>query len=582
MMAILRNLWKWSWLLTLPMSLIFAYWLVALISAYSTFQLRFEPSAPFGLHMEGRNLASYLLRDASFLLGSGKPPAGMPVIELTLASSEHAKLDARLPHSGNTYVPGQLWREGGATAVELRYRGDFMPHWAFPKKSWRVKTLKDEAFAGMRRFNLIAPKFRSQLSTHMGYRLASTMGLLAPRSEQAFLRINGENRGLHLLVEQPDASTLLRHGRPIGDLYSGDLVGSDAYGGISNKVFDHPGTWEKLINDPEIDPDDRSSLENLCRIVNSYPSEAVHAELSGILDMSAFGRFAAFELLIQIFHTGSHHNWRLYLNPESERFEPMVWDSNAWGGFEFLRGNPPVSLDPNITRLHNMLLSNGDFLRAREAALLSFFGAGQAEAFMTELHQAVTQTRSAVAVDPIVRPPDPRIINLILDALPGHVQTIFDKIEAAYITAESQLSYSRRSDDRFHLRLEGRAGMQALQMRFSGTMPSTPRVFLSYRRHGQEHVREISDRAVFSEGLVSIDLPLCSQLLSRPGFEQGFLPNLSQRVLATDYELTIRGLTGINDLLGMKFEQNSIMRPASPASLPELLPLNRLYQILPN
>ncbi|MHC5065498.1 MAG: CotH kinase family protein [Planctomycetota bacterium] len=582
MKAIMGLLWRWSWVVTLPVSLVFVYWLVSLASAYSTFQIRFEPSAPFGLHMEGRNQANYMLRRAAASLRSGGTPEGYRTIDLALSETDRSRLNSRLPHSGFTYVPGQLWRNNKMSSVELRYRGDFMPHWAFPKKSWRVKTAKDEPFLGMRRFNLIAPKFSSQLATHLGYRLAATLDLLAPRSEEVFLRVNGENRGLHILVEQLAEETLLNNGRPLGDLFSGDLVGSDAYRGISNKVFDHPGAWEKVLIGSDGDPDDYSKLEELCRIVNSYPSREVHAELSSILDMSAFGRFAAFELLIQYFHTGSHHNWRLYFNPERKSFEPVVWDSNAWGGFELLGGDPPVSLDPAITRLHNMLLGNADFLRARRAALREFFASGSAEDFLDELRQSVSATRMAIRRDPIMRPPDPKKINLILDAFPNHVQRIFDKVRAAYLESESDLSYSRVSDDRLRFQIQGRAGIQLLRLRFSGDMPEDLPVYLSYRRHDRDLRQDISARTRIESGVLVIDLPLCTQLLTRPRFERGFLPELSQRVLPTAYELVIDGLSGVNDLSSVEFDDGTGLRSARTADLPSLLPLNRLYRILPN
>ena len=48
------------------------------------------------------------------------------------------------------------------------------------QKSIRIKTKKKRLFEGMRSFNVIAPKFKSQINNYLSYRLADRMGLMTP------------------------------------------------------------------------------------------------------------------------------------------------------------------------------------------------------------------------------------------------------------------------------------------------------------------------------------------------------------------------------------------------------------------
>ena len=101
------------------------------------------------------------------------------------------------------------------------------------------------------------------------------------------------------------------------------------------------------------------------RTVYGILTEATHAELSELIDMEEWGRFAAFELLAQTHHYDQYHNWRLYYDPWRTRFVPIVWDPVAWT--PEARNRPDGVIDADIvgSRLQAWLLMNGDFLRAR-------------------------------------------------------------------------------------------------------------------------------------------------------------------------------------------------------------------------
>ncbi|NQU77213.1 CotH kinase family protein, partial [Candidatus Falkowbacteria bacterium] len=104
-------------------------------------------------------------------------------------------------------VNGVLRYEGKEYKVSVRFRGDSPVHWAYPKKSWRVKIDKDEVFEkgfinGMREFNFIVGEDRSFISEQLNNYRASKLGLLTPPSEFVDLKINGKHQGAYYLSEQ--------------------------------------------------------------------------------------------------------------------------------------------------------------------------------------------------------------------------------------------------------------------------------------------------------------------------------------------------------------------------------------------
>ena len=159
-----------------------------------------------------------------------------------------------LPHSGRDYVDAHLlYSDGDIHKVSVKYRGDFFWHWAGTKKSIRVKTKKAHLFDGLRSFNLLAPKSPSKLNGHLGYLLAREMGLIAPASELVTVSINGENRGVYVLVEQLEEMVLRSNDRMPGDIFVGELVARDQYRGVRGKLFANAALWAYEPSPSDID-----------------------------------------------------------------------------------------------------------------------------------------------------------------------------------------------------------------------------------------------------------------------------------------------------------------------------------------
>ena len=129
-----------------------------------------------------------------------------------------------MPQSGYDYVKGRILIDGKLAKGDLKYRGDTFYRWAWDKKSMRIRTSRQTLFEGLRYVNLLSARSKEQLNNYLSYRLASLMGLVAPRTELVRVFINGKDRGVHFLVEQLRETTIRQANLMPGDLYSLSLI----------------------------------------------------------------------------------------------------------------------------------------------------------------------------------------------------------------------------------------------------------------------------------------------------------------------------------------------------------------------
>jgi len=107
----LKFLWHWSWLLTLPITILFIYWAGVTIERYYTFHVRYN-SVPSKMSLidAGKLEASHILRmfKLSFLPKNGRNSgkAALRTLNVFIPESSLAQLDSNLPHSGFEYVEG--------------------------------------------------------------------------------------------------------------------------------------------------------------------------------------------------------------------------------------------------------------------------------------------------------------------------------------------------------------------------------------------------------------------------------------------------------------------------------------------
>jgi hypothetical protein len=429
-----------------------------------------------------------------------------------------AQLDSNLPHSGFEYVDGGLWEAGKLRRVEVRYRGDNVYHWGYFKKSWRVKTKKGTLYDGMRKFNLIAPITAEIVNNHLSYRLAASMGLVSPRSELVNVIVNGSRTGVHILTEQLTEITLRRHGLMPGDLYSGEAYGREAYRGVRNKLFRHPGLWEKVAVNNHYDESSFAPLERLIALVSVPQNEAVQEQLANLVDLEAFGRFSALEILLATAHYDTVHNWRLYYDPWRQKFVPVVWDPVGW----YVERLPPqgrtARLDVITTPFHAALHRNGEFLRARQRALEEFFDAGGDVALLQDLDRAVEALDVAVGQDPnlvaLEAVQTAAAVRAAMAKMRAAIGKLFREIRAGYVAEPSTVVYSwEPGEATLAIRVTGRQPVDRLILRYAKALGNVASAGIRFWRDGEVIERDLSGVLTQAGRELELQFSLLSQFV---------------------------------------------------------------------
>lgn len=520
-MKAVSTLWRWSPVVTLPASILFLIWGWNTYGHWSNFMLRHPVSEGFTLQKSGILEAQHLRQQAQVMLTPTSPDAavkasGLDPIHLFIAETAMGELMEELPQSGFAYKDASMFYDGALRPVKARLRGDSVYHWGYWKKSWRVKTDRGALFKGMRKINLIAPRTKEVFNNHLGHRLAQHMGLLAPQSEVVPVSINGRFQGIHILTEQLEESTIRRAGRMPGDLYVGDLAGTDRFSGIQPTLFSHAGTWKKSAINNHFPDESREPIAELLRLIQDPTSARSQEQLSEICDMDAFGRFSAFENLSGSLHYDAHHNWRLYYDPWRNRFEPLVWDPMAWNMSWRSGITSPIRREAIKSPLHVALFSNADFLRARERAFVEFFASGTDERFLREASDIIA------AVDPLldldadmaqrVRVLTPSQIREATRELLSYVKDSFAKLERIHLRGGAVLAIARIADDGFALRLSGRRQLHRLKLSFDRPLEVSIETRISWKVGKSNEVSEASGYTSQTRNEIIVEAGLLSRV----------------------------------------------------------------------
>ena len=429
----------------IPLLTLLTIWGVRTVDMYRDLSLRYLGDNRLNgitLHQVGVLQYQYLKQTfrIAALHAIGVRPDNLPRIDLFVQDADIKKLESNRPISGKQYVSARLYNNDKFSRVKARYRGDFAWHWGFFKRSWRIKTKRDDLFMGIRKFNLIIPKTGFLYSNHMGYEMARLIGLIAPQSAMVNLSVNGRHRGIFLLVEQVSESTLRTQNRLPGDIYSGDeLFGLDVWYGLE-PLFESPGRWQKsAINNHY--PDGHN--EPIRALVAAVRSED-HQALAELVDLEAFALFNLWEQLALSKHIDDHHNWRLYYDPGRGRFYPILWDGLPWANYwleDDWRDNwePPVKLI--ASKLMFVLHANKEFLRVKDHAFRSFLESDKPTQLIAAINQINEEMARNVFLDTaILRQKDWITPEQSIDRMADNtiiVQRVLDKLRQQYSVSKT-------------------------------------------------------------------------------------------------------------------------------------------------
>ncbi len=511
--------------MTLPLSVFFVVWLALVVRTYLDFGIRYNTYAESaGLSKVMKYEFDSLMQEGSLAMFGSKPSfvGSSNQVHLMVRNDAEHRLNSDLPYSGRDYVDGYLQYPGGSLGkVSLRYRGDFFWHWAMKKKSWRVKTSKAAMWNGMRKFNLIVPKSLSLVVGDLGYWLARDMELIAPESDVVELWINGESRGVHTLVEQLEELVLRKNGRMPGDLFAGEMLGRDSHMGVPGRIFQFPWLWSKVAINNHFDAEARDALVRLSELLQEEPSEALYFELRTLLNYEAFGKFTAYRMLTQSRHYDNVHNWRLYYDPWRNRFEPVVWDPNAWHKPWVPRVAKNAFELPTYCELDNVLALDSQFRLETNRQLGTYLQSGALERLLRHFDESCADIKEAADRDPalgqyFVKYPN-GIVAPSQAAFRRDLVLIYEEFSDRHVnrapTAYQSILWDGNGQLHVRIALGDYQGIEGVELNFAKPLLEPPTVLIGYEsKTGERGNEDVGEFVRVDGGKLRIDVPLL------PGF----------------------------------------------------------------
>jgi hypothetical protein len=241
--------------------------------------------------------------------------AAEQVPELRLWLDEAAR--AALKRRPRELVRAELEYEGERRVVGVRLKGHRSMKPLDEKAAFKIAIDhfdRTQRFLGVRRLTLNnMVEDPTLLREFLGYRVFRELGVEAPRVGYASVFVDGEPRGLYSIVEDidelvarsaPEAGGVVYEGEYGCDLFPEDVAGFDK---------DHG-------KDPG-----RAALAAFAEAAGGDARRLFGAE-EGPLDQRAFLAFLAASTIVGDFDGYRHsHNYRIHLDPESQRWQFVPW-----------------------------------------------------------------------------------------------------------------------------------------------------------------------------------------------------------------------------------------------------------------
>lgn len=225
-------------------------------------------------------------------------------------------------------------------SVGCKFKGNSSYNNPSQKKSWKLdfEEFKDNnEINGMKQLNLNNGfKDPSFLREKTCLDFLNHYYIPAPRCDYANVYVNNQLWSFYMLVEEIDKTFLKTH----FDNKSGNLFKGDPHGDLKWKgslASNYYGDYELKTNE---DINDWSDLLWLIDNINNTPAAQYKDSLDASFNTTSYIKSWAGSILFSNLdsYTGSGHNYYIYHNVDSNKFEWINWDVNEAYG-TFLNGN---------------------------------------------------------------------------------------------------------------------------------------------------------------------------------------------------------------------------------------------------
>jgi len=264
------------------------------------------------------NNAPYIL----YRFGSSELPQyslKIKPVDLNFLNNNLPEIGEEMTDDYQVYVPAKFFFNDEEYDVDVRYRGATSAHWAYPKKSLRIRFKGDHLLNGMKTINLILPEDRGMIAEELNSYRARKLGLIVPDSQFVTISINGDTPAVYWEVEQTTKEFLEKN-----ELSGDTNMYSEIY--LYKDIFTDINYWKKYSVNPSRSENDFTELAVLLDILNNPNDEEFDKTIFNILDEDSFYNWTIWYLLAGSSAQGSQHNVRLYFDPSIGKFKFVAWD----------------------------------------------------------------------------------------------------------------------------------------------------------------------------------------------------------------------------------------------------------------
>jgi hypothetical protein len=229
-------------------------------------------------------------------------------------------------------IDGQSYPQSG-----VKFKGNSSYNNPGKKKPFRIdlaEYVADQSHDGLKKLVLNnAFKDPTLLREKLMLDYLNAHGVAAPRAGFARVYLNNHYWGLYTVVEDVNKTFLKdRFNNKSGNLFKGDPRGRLEWKGPDPTLYQTD--YELKTNETA---NDWSDLVHLIQVLNNIPQNQFADSLSRYLNLDSwYDYWAAHSLFVNLdSYIGSGHNYFLYHNADTDKFEWITWDVNeAFGNFQ--------------------------------------------------------------------------------------------------------------------------------------------------------------------------------------------------------------------------------------------------------
>lgn len=263
---------------------------------------------------------------------------GLKVIDVKITSYTSNTWDTIVSkYYAKEYTPVRIEIDGDVIdSVGIRIKGNsFSPEY-MPQERYQAFRLKfgefrdGQKYDGLKQVNL---HNHDLLENLLSYNLFQNSDLICPRTNFAKLWFDNKLIGIYMFVDEYDKTFLKRN----YNNNDGNLFKADDKGAYLNWLGHDPNLYAVYELETNEEQNDKTDLINFLYSIHHSSDLQLVDSLKSYLNLDAFMKSLAIEALVckgDAFYD-SGHNYFLYHNSSTNKFEYLPWDMDVSFGFIF-------------------------------------------------------------------------------------------------------------------------------------------------------------------------------------------------------------------------------------------------------